>query len=454
MKIKAIMIVSAVLLMCMLAFPAFAETQGDFEQGCSHKTLASATVYKLDNPDDGLVVGGKNNFTAIGSIPSGAYVRINSTLDADNMTLVTYWTGGSRSKGYISSGVITSATITVRFDDGSTTKVPEAYANNRTALIAYLNANNKNVRYSMIDGTDVIHVERNGASGADYVQAALKAAPDPDTCVFTYQGTTVNVINLGMVFSTVMIGKEATQVPTQDLTWTTSAPSKKQLALITAPKTGYASLRAKASNKGAIISKLTTGKAVAVIKVGKSYTRIWSDGVVGFVLTSTLSFRSNAMPKDLKEAVITFNGKTNSKNEINVRAAAKNGSRILGSYRAGTPVTVLKQDKTWTEIEVKGLHCYILSKYVTVTGDVEPVEVTIPDAKPAPEEPESEEPASEEPASDTPASDAPAAAVPTEAPDEEDDGVYVPVQTGTPLLVETEFGYDFDAEIDGDAIGD
>lgn len=429
MKTKALWIIAAVLMLCMLLFPACAETQGDFEQGCSYKTCAPATVYKLDNPDGALIVGGTNAFTAVGSIPSGAYVRINSTLDTDHMTLVTYWTGGSRSKGYIPSGVIVSATITVRFDDGSSAKVPEAYAGNRSALVAYLNANSKNAKYRLIDGSDVIHIERSGASGQSYVEAALKAAPDPETCTFACQGKTVTVIRLGMVFSTIRSGQKETQVPTQDLTWTTSAPAKQQLALISAPKTGSASMRAKASNKGAVIKKLTTGTAVAVINVGKTYTRIWADGVVGFVLNSALTYRPNAMPDNIKEGVITYNGRTNSKNEINVRAAGKNGSRILGSYRAGTPVTVLSQDKTWTEIEVKGLHCYILTKYVTITGDIEIADVTLPDPTPAP-------------------------VGTTASPDETDDEPYVPVQTGTPLFEETEFGYDFDSEIDGDAIGD
>ena len=50
---------------------------------------------------------------------------------------------------------------------------------------------------------------------------------------------------------------------------------------------------------------------------------------------------------------------------LNLRAEKNGNSEILGSYRGGTKVTVLKQGRVWSLVEVKGQQGYMATEYLT-----------------------------------------------------------------------------------------
>jgi uncharacterized protein YgiM (DUF1202 family) len=50
---------------------------------------------------------------------------------------------------------------------------------------------------------------------------------------------------------------------------------------------------------------------------------------------------------------------------VNLREDKNSSSEILGSYRGGTKVTVLKKGKIWSRVEVRGKEGYMYSDYLT-----------------------------------------------------------------------------------------
>ena len=83
-------------------------------------------------------------------------------------------------------------------------------------------------------------------------------------------------------------------------------------------------------------------------------------------LTSSLEFYPN-MIRSFETGLVAIEGRTVGKSPINVRAKPKNGSRILGSYVVGTPLTIFSRDDQWCEVDVEGSHCYILTEYVELS---------------------------------------------------------------------------------------
>ncbi|MBQ9253016.1 MAG: hypothetical protein IJ188_10330 [Clostridia bacterium] len=171
---------------------------------------------------------------------------------------------------------------------------------------------------------------------------------------------------LGLGRSTIRLeNKQQLIVPTSSLRWDTEAPEDKLLALVTPAKQTYLTLRAKKSQKAFVMAHCDKCKVLRVISVGKTWTMVDDEGVRGYVLTMGLTFFDNA-PKQYAAGIITVKGKTPSGNTVHVRSAAKNTARQIAEYPVGTPITVFAQDDKWSEIDVAGLHCYILSEFVTL----------------------------------------------------------------------------------------
>ena len=171
--------------------------------------------------------------------------------------------------------------------------------------------------------------------------------------------------HLGLGRSTIIADGREIIVPTSSLKWDTEAPDDKVLALVTPAKQSYLTLRAKKSQKSFVMGHCDKCQVLRVISTGKTWTMVDNDGVRGYVLTSGLTFFDNS-PKSYAAGIITIKGKTPSGNTVHVRSANKNSARQIAEFDVGTSITVFAQDDKWSEIDVAGLHCYILSKFVTL----------------------------------------------------------------------------------------
>lgn len=370
------------LLILMLASTAMAMSQSDWAKECLYKVSGTTTVYDLFIHDPvatttDLTDGQEYEFLAIGAV-TDAYVK---PMDAEvgGKTPVFYLDGGGNvQEGYITSSAISYNGVSMDVGMGKAVSIPAAIADDPVAIISYVKttygyqADLDAVNKAISQKSDKTNTSSKGKKkSAAPVQRVDISLVDDDG-----DEQKVTLKTLGTVYSDVVLDGETLTVSTADLRWDSEAKESQALALINAPRSGEASLRSKASSKGSVLMKCKTNRVVIVLKVGKKFSRVLYDDTVGFVLTSALKFCPVGYVKDEKAedpttGWITFRGKTDSNNTINVRMNGKNGSRILGDFKAGTPITIFEVGSKWAEIEVEGYHCFILSEFVTVDEGTE-----------------------------------------------------------------------------------
>ena len=186
----------------------------------------------------------------------------------------------------------------------------------------------------------------------------------------TGASTAVEVKYMGVGRSMVVLNGQNTLVNTVELRWETEAPEDQVLAMVDAPRIGYAWLRKAPGNnvKNLKICQVRTNTVLRVIRVGDSWTLVDYDGTRGYVQTGALEFFCNDHT-DFDAGYISVKGRLTGKDMIHVRSTDK-GCRDLGEYKVGTPITVFDIIDDWAEVDVAGWHCRILAKYVTLEKEL------------------------------------------------------------------------------------
>ena len=291
--------------------------------------------------------GGVWNFdTGIYTSPEGVTVKIQSDGTDDSSDS----SSGSNSGGS-SGGMTVTDTSGIEYnDDGSMTVVSGAIQIDDGSS----SSGGGGLTQEEWEARMKKALDRNGAYTETYYFGPEK---DP---------IPVSVVYIGLARSMIKIGEQQMMVNTCDLAWSTEAPSDQVLAVVDANRVGYAALRANTSTKSFILDHCITGKVVRVLSTGKNWTKVDYDGMRGYVLTASLKFYPN-MIRGYETGLIAYEGRTTGRSTINIRANAKNNSRILGDYALGTPLTIFSRDEKWCEVDVAGWHCYILTEYVALT---------------------------------------------------------------------------------------
>ena len=137
-------------------------------------------------------------------------------------------------------------------------------------------------------------------------------------------------------------------------------------------------LREKASTSGKVLDAFPRGTRVTVLKKGDTWTRVRVSGKEGYMMTSYLSI-GKKKTEDSGKQKDSGNDKPMESSgttayvvkgvRLNLRAEANASCEILGSYRGGTKVTILKKGKYWSRVEVNGLVGYMGSSYLTTDKD-------------------------------------------------------------------------------------
>ncbi len=185
----------------------------------------------------------------------------------------------------------------------------------------------------------------------------------------TGETSTVEVVYMGIGRSMIRLNGEQMLVDTVNLSWKTEAPEDKVLAVVDAPKAGYAWLRREPSNKitNPKIEQVRTDTVLRVIATGKNWTLVDYNGMRAYIQSGSLEFFRNDHT-DFDKGLISVKGKTKGKDTVHVRSRDK-GCRDLGEYRLGTPITVFDIIDEWAEVDLGGWHCRVLTKYVTLTQE-------------------------------------------------------------------------------------
>ena len=143
--------------------------------------------------------------------------------------------------------------------------------------------------------------------------------------------------------------------------------------------TGYlVRLREKGSKDADVLDAFPKGTKATVLKKGDTWTKVRIRGKEGYMMTCYLAGLAKETKKNTKSSGKTSGGKTASGSGasgdtayvmkgvcLNLRAEKNGDSAILGSYHGGTKVTVLKQGRVWSLVEVKGQQGYMATEYLT-----------------------------------------------------------------------------------------
>jgi len=178
------------------------------------------------------------------------------------------------------------------------------------------------------------------------------------------------VVYMGIGRSMVILDGQKTLVNTVDLKWETTADEAHVLAVIKAPKNGYAWLRKKPSNAitNPKFMQCRTDAVVRVLGTGKNWTFIDYEGNRGYVQTGSLEFFYNDHT-GFETGILTVKGKMTGKAYATARSRDK-GKRLLKDCYVGTPITVFDIVDEWAYVDIEGFFCRLESKYVTLEKEI------------------------------------------------------------------------------------
>lgn len=357
--IALVLLLVSLLLICS----AQADAQTDWNRECTLKLGVAATVYtwseSASTPTD---LSGE--LKPVTTLSAGAYVKrggSDSICTAYNMARISYWSGSSSRSGYVDSSAVISAVSNVRLTNGTKVKVPEALAADQIALDKYLWTNYPDAMNGLSDHR-VAKPQVDNDPDQFYLVRVVDLTED-DLYDDSFDLVPVQLETLGIAWSRVKVGDEVLDVRTAELLWPCVAEENEQIACINAPKTGKVTMYGKPSKHGKGIGKVEAGRLVLVIKKGVNFTRIWYNGVIGYVVTEALNFYGVCMDDEYASDVLAKNGATNGRAKIVVRLSPKSGTRIVCQYPTGAPIVVLNDTGSWAEIDVDGYHGFIQSKF-------------------------------------------------------------------------------------------
>lgn len=338
------------LICLLLPVLALAQSQTEWNRSCTKKTIASATLYLADGDD----------LRTAETVPAGAYIKQlanDEVCAAHGMARITWCnTSGATHTGYVYPSVIGAATVSYKLPSGRTVRIPEALLDDETELYKYLwNHYTTDMRGGTKANKDAIR------AAAEAVNRSTVFSVDCRLSDGSYCPAVIG--ELGTQWCTVTVAGHERMIPTTDLRWSTSAPDDAVMATVYAPKSGKASMYNKPSTKGKVIKKAVAGKLVLVIIKGEQFSRVWYDGQIGYMQNKTLQF--TGVNTDGVNSLLSLKGKTNGRAKVNVRQTPKANGRKVCAYPTGTEVTVLSVEGSWAEIDVRGYHGYVQTKFLT-----------------------------------------------------------------------------------------
>jgi len=160
-----------------------------------------------------------------------------------------------------------------------------------------------------------------------------------------------------------------------------SYPCAEEVATIVTPNNTGLNLRRGPGMGYPSLGQYRGGRYVMVLQQGKDWWKVSIDGKVGFMntdflqdgilqpgtLTSTQPEGSTHTDAAAKGYALVSNPRATQ--VLNLREGPSTTSRVLGQYRNGTKVTVLRQGTRWCRVmNAEGIVGYMMSDYLTVYG--------------------------------------------------------------------------------------
>lgn len=371
MKCKNV-ILSILIAVLLLPIVAFAQTQEEWNLSCTKKTSGTTTVYKI---------GTENEVQE--TIPANTYVKIYDSTGND-MKKIRYMIGGSIRTGKVYSSDLVTCTSSIRGSSGYAEGVheldpnhDEILQNSEVITIAESLLQNGTTDYSGLNFSTPdsptaqaaqATAGRSSSSSSSSQPRGSDTQVEPEATTTSRGNVQVTVEQLGSTTSKVRYNGTTTEVNTADLVFSSDVPEGKRIAVVYAPNTGKASLRAKASSSADVLKKCKAGTIVSVLEYGKKFCKINYNGSVGYILTSCLQFISPD-EQPVGTGVLTYKGKATGRTTINVRNDADGDSAKITEWRTGTEVLVFGKEGKWYEVEANGMRGFVKEEFLTMNEE-------------------------------------------------------------------------------------
>ena len=134
-------------------------------------------------------------------------------------------------------------------------------------------------------------------------------------------------------------------------------------------------LREKPSGDSKVLDAYPRGTRVTILKKGSDWTKVSVHGKTGYMQSDKLLYakyrtdRGVTIDKNTKKessSVSETDGSTMyiiSGVRVNLRDGKSSVADIIGSYRGGTKVTVLKKGKIWSYVQIKNQVGYMATEF-------------------------------------------------------------------------------------------
>lgn len=354
----------AILMAALLPVWAVAQSQSDFALSCTVKTTREAALYTAEYSEDetGAVTAA---YTQTATLEANTPVRLTGAKDEERgLRECWYYQDGAAHKAWVDAEALASATVTIYLDDGSTLLLTEALASDEAALAAYFSERYPGRKYGL-----------NPLPTPMPAPTPTPAPIVPDAWVSAEESAMaevsigVKVLSLGLTESAVMdqMYDEFT-IPTDQLIFADGVDAAHRIAVIHAPRSGSAALRDKSSTSGKKLESCMTGRIVPVLEYGEDFSLVRYEGTEGYVLTDALTFFTGGQTP-LGEGTLHLKGKTDGRDEVNIRTTASASSARVASWQTGLTVTVLSHEGLWYAVEHEGWYGFVHQQYLTMEGE-------------------------------------------------------------------------------------
>jgi len=246
------------------------------------------------------------------------------------------------------------------------------------------------------------------------------------------EAVAVDVVQLGVVTSIILLEEERMEVDTALLSFGEEIPKEQKLGYVHAPRTGQAGLRETPAKDGKVITQLKAGQLVAVLALEEDYAHVNVQGVEGWLRLDCLKYlqaaeegivssadlaplgiqgnakdetateesaadesedakvqESNEAEDEQTELVVTGNmdngdiqqpveypakaqlsckGETDGTTSVNLRNLPTKDSAKTAVWRTGVEVTVLSYQDGWYLVEADGVCGYVMEAFLEMEG--------------------------------------------------------------------------------------
>ena len=142
------------------------------------------------------------------------------------------------------------------------------------------------------------------------------------------------------------------------------------IGFATVTASDFVNLRADASMSAKVLGTAPAGAVLTVFSQSGSWAKVQYNATVayantGFISAVTSSYPSQTVSSGSATAAVSSGDGGN----VNLRASASTEAQVLMQLASGTQVTVTSDDGSWCVVSYQGVTGYVMSAYVTYTGD-------------------------------------------------------------------------------------